>query len=67
MGPFLGPLFSFLERGINLVFNEDQLPATVKRWKLARLRRQADEALAQRDMSKHAQLVSELERLSDKP
>jgi hypothetical protein len=67
MAAFLGPLFSFLERSINLVFNEDQLPATVKRWKLARLRKQADKALAERNMAEHARIVDELERLSDKP
>jgi hypothetical protein len=67
MPGLIGPIFSFLERTIDMVFDEGQLPETIKRWKLSRLKKAADEALANHDMVEHTRLTAELERLSDMP
>lgn len=63
----VGLVASLIHRLVDFFIDEDQLPEIRKRRKLAALRKDADAALAKRDMAEHARLVAEFERVSDQP
>lgn len=63
----VGLVASAVEYVLKLFVEEDKLPQVYKRWKSGSLRKQADAALAAGDMERHAALVAELKRMSDKP
>lgn len=63
----VGIVAALLHRLVDLFVNEDQLPEIRKRRKLAALRKDADAALAKRDLAEHARIMAEFQRIADAP
>lgn len=63
----IGPVATLLNTLASWFMSEDGYAEFNKRRKLSALRKDADAALAARDMVRHDRIVAEFERLSDQP
>lgn len=61
----VGLVASLIQRVIELVVDEDQLPEIRKRWELKRLHKEAVRALDRGDLDEYRRVRAEFERVSN--